>query len=100
MTIYLIVALNLSITLLNIYIAIRIWLLGRLLARIGAIVVRYENFLNLALQATPAILDRGQNNIYRARQRYELLRLQVTKIKQLIVLVNWSYQAWKRSKII
>ena len=94
--IYLIVAINFSITLLNIYIALRIWQLGLLVARINTILVSYEGYFNLVLKSAPIIIDRGQDNIHQIRQRYQLMQLQTAKIKQLIWLFNWSYQAWRK----
>ncbi|WP_144054378.1 hypothetical protein [Pleurocapsa sp. PCC 7319] len=67
-----------------------------ILARITAILINYENYFNVVLNAAPQIIYQGQNNLYHVRQRYQLLQLQVTKIKQLIWLLNWSYQIWRR----
>ncbi|MCC0177166.1 hypothetical protein I4641_09270 [Waterburya agarophytonicola K14] len=92
--IYLIVAINLSITLLNIYIAIRIWQLGLLIARITAIAINYEKYFSLAFQAAPVILARGQHNIHQTRQSYQLLQWQIAKVRQIIWLINWSYTTW------
>ena len=92
LTIYLIVAINLSITLLNVYIAIRIWQLGRVIARITTRVNRYEIYFQFTLTTVPIVLHRSQNNLRQLRQRYQLLQLQITKIKQLIWLINWSYK--------
>ena len=94
--IYLIVAINFSISLLNIYIALRIWQLGLLVARINTIIINYEAYFYLVLKSAPTIIDRGQNNICQIRQRYQLLQLQVANIKQLIWLINWSYTAWRK----
>ena len=94
--IYLIVAINFSISLLNIYIALRIWQLGLLVARINTIIINYEAYFNLLLKSAPIVIDRGQNNIHQIRQRYQLLQLQVAKIRQLIWLINWSYTAWRK----
>lgn len=93
--IFLIVAINLSITFLNVYIAIRIWQLRRLIVRIADILINYENYFNFVLKATPIIIGRGQSNIYQVRRQYQLFQLQVTKIRQLIWLLNWSYRAWR-----
>jgi hypothetical protein len=90
--IFLIIAVNLSITLLNIYIAIRIWQLRQLIARIATILISYEGYFNTVLRVAPKVLDRGQNNIYLARRRYQILQLQVAKIKQLIWLFIQSYR--------
>ena len=94
--IFLIIAVNLSITLLNIYIAIRIWQLRIIIARIATILVNYESYFNILLQAAPLVMDRGQQNIVLVRQRYELLQLQTAQIKQLFWLLNQSYQIWRR----
>lgn len=98
--IYLIVAINLSITLLNIYIAIRIWQLGLLVARISTIIGNYESYFNLVLKTAPIIIYQGQDNIHQARQRYQLLQLQASKLRQLVWVINWSYRTWHKSKIV
>jgi len=92
--IFLIVAINLSITFLNVYIAIRVWQLRSLVARITNILINYESYFNVVLQATPVVVYQGQSNIYQARQQYQLFQLQLTKIRQLIWLLNWSYRTW------
>ena len=95
--IFLIVAVNLSITLLNIYIAVKIWQLRLLLARITAIMVNYESYFSVVLKFTPKVVCQGQQNIYLVRQRYQLIQLQLTKVRQLIRLLNWSYQVWRKT---
>lgn len=95
--IFLIIAVNLSITLLNIYIAIRIWQLRQLVARIATILVNYERYFKLVLRVSPRVLYRGQNNLYLIRQRYQLLQLQATKIRQLIWLLSQSYRILRRT---
>lgn len=97
--IYVIVAINLSITLLNIYIALRIWQIRLIIARITAILINYENYFNLVLNVTPQLIYQGQNNLYHARKSYQLLQLQVTKTRQLIWLLNWSFQIWRKRQI-
>ena len=94
--IFLIIAVNLSISLLNIYIAIRIWQLRILTARITAILNNYENYFHLVLSIAPKVIGRGQNNIELARQRYQTLQLQAVEIKQLIWLLSQSYQIWRK----
>jgi hypothetical protein len=94
--IFLIIAVNLTISLLNLYIAIRIWQLRILTARITAILINYESYFNLVLSVAPKVIEQGQNNIERARQRYQTLQLQAIKIKQLIWLLSQSYQIWRK----
>lgn len=94
--IFLIIAVNLSITLLNIYIAIRIWQLRIIIARITAIFINYESYFSVLLQAAPQVMGRGRQSISSTRQRYLLLQQQTTKLKQLFWLLNRSYQMWRR----
>lgn len=94
--IFLIIAVNLSITLLNIYIAMRILQLRVLISRITAILINYERYFHVLLITAPEVINQGRNNIYHVRQRYKLLQLQITQIKQLIWLVNQSFQVWRR----
>ena len=93
---FLIIAVNLSISLLNLYIAIRIWQLRVLTIRITAILINYERYFNLVLSVAPQVIYRGQHNTHLARQRYQLLQLQIAKIRQLIWLLNQSYRIWRR----
>lgn len=93
---FLIIAVNLSISLLNLYIAIRIWQLRILTTRITAILINYERYFSLVLSVAPQVIYRGQNNIYLIRQRYQLLQLRIVQIKQLILLLNQSYRIWRR----
>jgi len=94
--IFLIIAVNLSITLLNIYIAIRILQLRILISRITNILINYERYFQVLLITAPKFINQGQNNIYHLRQRYQLLQLQINQIKQLIWVINYSLQVWRR----
>ena len=94
--IFLIIAVNLTITLLNIYIAIRIWQLRILTSRIAVILINYEAYFNVLLGAAPQVLNHGKNSVSQIRHRYQLLQLQTARLKQLIWLINRSYRIWSR----
>jgi len=94
--IFLIIAVNLSITLLNVYIAIRIWQLRIIVARIADILVSYEGYFSVLLETAPLVIYQGQQNVVRIRQQYQLLQLQTTKIRQLFWLLDRSYRIWRR----
>ncbi len=93
--IFLIIAVNLIIALLNVYIAIRIWQLKELVSRITAILINYEGYFNLLLRVAPQVMYQGQGNISQLRQRYQLLQLQSIQIKQVIWLLSQSYRIWR-----
>ncbi|MEO0836453.1 MAG: hypothetical protein AAFY16_10825 [Cyanobacteria bacterium J06642_3] len=94
--IFLIIAVNLSITLLNIYIAMRIWQLRSLITKITAILINYDKYFNISLKTAPEVIDQGRHNIEQIRHRYQLLRLQTARIKQLFWVINQSYQIWRK----
>lgn len=94
--IFLIIAVNLSITLLNIYIAIRIWQLRILIARITTILINYESYFSILLPIAPQAIYQGQNNIAQIRQKYQLWQLQIAQLRQLFWLLNQSYQICRK----
>ena len=91
-----VITLNLIITIFNFYLAIKLWQLRRLVALIASALISCENYLSLVLVATPQILQQEQTNIYHFRQRYQLWQLQLQKIRQIIVLLNWLYRIWRK----
>ena len=95
--IFLIIAVNLSITLLNIYIAIRIWQLRQLVARIANIFTNYERYFKVLLRVSPKVLYRGQNNLYLIRRRYQIMELQATQLRQTIWLLSQMYQIIRKT---
>ena len=95
--IFLIIAINLLITLLNIYIAIRIWQLRQLITRIANIFASYERYFKVLLRVSPKVLYRGQNNLYLIRRRYQILELQAAKVRQSIWLLSQVYQILRRT---
>ncbi|BAZ43028.1 hypothetical protein NIES4102_00230 [Chondrocystis sp. NIES-4102] len=95
--IYIIIAINLSITLLNVYLAIRIWQFRCLIRRISALFNNYEHYFHVLLNFAPEFIYQGQSNIYQVRQQYQILQLQIVKVRQLVWLINWSYRSWRRT---
>ncbi|MEY2857308.1 MAG: hypothetical protein RLZZ74_1620 [Cyanobacteriota bacterium] len=94
--IFLIIAVNLLITLLNIYIAIRIWQLRMIIVRIANILLSYEGYFSILLQAAPQVIYQGQDNVSQIRQQYQLWQLQTVQFRQLFWLLNQSYQIYRR----
>lgn len=94
--IFLIIAVNLSITLLNIYIAIRIWQLRIIIARITTILLNYEGYFRILLPAAPQVIYQGQDSVSQIHQKYQSLQRQTAQLRQLFWLLNQSYQIWRR----
>lgn len=94
--IIIVIVLNLLITLFNVYLAIKIWQFCKLLGLITTTIINCENYLQAVLSIAPRLLQYQQSNIYLFRQQYLLLAVQLQKVKQITVLVNWCYRFWRR----
>ncbi|VEP13924.1 conserved hypothetical protein [Hyella patelloides LEGE 07179] len=97
--IIIVIILNLIITIFNLYLAIKIWQLRKLFRLITSALINCENYLYYVLLIAPQILQQRQTNIYHFRQRYQLWQLQLQKIRQIIVLLNWLYRIWRRYRV-
>ncbi len=95
--IILIIVTNILITLLNIYLAIKIWQLRQLIARITLLLINCEIYVRTLLYITPPIIYQSKSNIHLLRRRYQAIQLQIKKIQQIILLLNWSYRLWRGS---
>ena len=94
-----VITLNFVITLFNLYLAVKIWQLRKLFILITSALNNSENYLRYVFLLAPQILHQKQTNIYHFRQRYQLWQLQLQKIKQIIVLLNWLYRIWNRYRV-
>lgn len=95
LTIILIITINLSITLLNIYLAIKIWQLRQILSGITLFLISCENYLQVLFCLAPQAIYRGKSKIIDFKQNYQLLQLRWQQTKQIILLINWSYRIWR-----
>ena len=94
-----VVTINLIITTFNFYLAIKLWQLRKLFALITTALINCDNYLYAVLRVTPQILLKEQANIYHFRKRYQLWQLQLQKIQQIIVVLNWMYRTWRRMRL-
>lgn len=91
----LIVTINLFITLLNIYIAIKIWQLRQIIAKITTIVLNCDLYFYALLHNTPQLIYQGKDKIQNLKIQYQTLQLQLQQIRQILLLLNWSYRLWR-----
>lgn len=94
-----VLTINLIITTFNFYLALKIWQLRKLFALITTALINCDSYLYLVLRLTPSILLQEKTNIYHFRKRYQLWQLQLQKIQQIIVVLNWMYRVWRRMKL-
>lgn len=91
----LIVIINLFITLLNIYIATKIWQLRQIVAKITAVIINCDLYFYALLHNTPQIIYQGQHKIQQLKIQYQAFQFQLQQIRQIIFLLNWSYRIWR-----
>ena len=94
--VFFVVIINLLITLFNIYLAIKIWQLRKIISSVGSAIEQLEIYLSRILYITPDIIFQKKTNLYHFRQSYQLLELQLQKTRQIILLLIWTYRGWRR----
>ena len=77
--IILIIVTNILITLLNIYLAIKIWQLRQLIARITLLLINCEIYVRTLLRLAPPIIYQSQVNISLLRGKYQTIQSQIQK---------------------
>ena len=90
--IFFVVFINLSLTLLNFYLVIKIWHWRKVMTTITSDLINYESSVKSLLTNTTQILNQQQVNIDHARQQYQILHLRWKKMRQAIVLLSWIYR--------
>lgn len=84
------ILINFLITIFNFYLVLRLWQFRRLLKLLTSALDNCESYLTQVFILSPQILAKQQASIYLFRQQYQLLQLQLLKIKQLLTLLNGS----------
>ena len=95
--IFFVVVINLFITLVNIYLAVKIWQLRRQLKRTTKTLIRCEKRIHSVLSSAPQVILQKQKNIDNLGQGYQLLQLQLQKIRQLLWLLSLIYRFGRRA---
>ena len=90
--IFFVIFINLLLTLLNFYLAIKIWHWRKIMTTITSDLMNYESSVKSLLTNTTQILNQQQVNIDHARQQYQILQLRWHKMRQAIVLLSWLYR--------
>jgi hypothetical protein len=93
--IILIISINILITILNVYLAIKIWQLRQVIARITLLLINCEIYVRTLLYIAPPVIYQGNRNIHLFKSKYQATQLQIKKIQQMILLLNWSYRLWR-----
>ncbi len=90
--IFFVVIINLFITFINIYLAVKILQLRQILVKKTRILIRCEQRIHSVLSSAPQCILQGQKNIDHLYNRYQTLQLQVQKTHKLIAVVSLIYR--------
>lgn len=90
--IFFVVVINLLITLVNIYLAVKILQLRQLLVKTTNALLRCEQKIQVLLSSAPQIILKGQKNLDHLQKRYQLLQMQLQKIRKLLALLSLIYR--------
>lgn len=91
-----IIVVNLCITVVNFYLAVKIWQLRQWLIWATKTLIYCEGSIQDLLFFGQIILYQKQKNINDLRQRYQLLQLQWHRIKQILFLLNLMVRLWRK----
>lgn len=91
-----VVVINLAIALILLFLAWQFWQLRQRLAIVADTLIAVERSTHEVLRGAPASISLGQQGIHRLRQGNKPLQLQLQQVRQVLSLVVFGQQAWKR----
>jgi hypothetical protein len=89
-----VVAINLILSALLLYLARRIWHIRQRLTRIADTLIAIERCTHSLLRDAPEIIYCGQDSIYRLRQGSEPVQLQLQQLRQTLSLLVIGWRTW------
>jgi hypothetical protein len=87
---------NLFITIINIYLALKIWKVRQVLVQVTDALQKSEVNARVLCRLTPRLLVRQQKNLAYCRERYQTLELQIEQIRKILILLIWLFKVWQR----
>ncbi len=91
-----VVVINLAIAVILLYLAWQLWQLRQRLANVANTLIAAERSTHAVLRGAPESISLGQQGIYRLRQGNKPLQLQLQQVRQVLSLVVFGQQAWRR----
>ncbi len=85
---YIVIALNLLISLLCLFVAFRVWRLRQTLSRVADALVKAERKTHAILHKAPHSIIKGQRGTSTLQRRYRSLMNQVRQVQQILAIVS------------
>ncbi|NJR64157.1 MAG: hypothetical protein HC772_00585 [Leptolyngbyaceae cyanobacterium CRU_2_3] len=90
-----VVLINLLISLLCLYVARKVWRIGRKLSKVADALTLAERRTYAVLSSAPRAITRTQGGTSQLRQRYRQLELQLQKAQEVLALTGLSQLVWQ-----
>lgn len=94
-----VVVINLTLALILVYVAWRVWQLRLQLAAIAASLSTYERNIQAALAIAPKAIATSQLGIHQLRQP-PLQDLELLRLQQVLTLLGVAQQIWQQSRLV
>lgn len=94
---YIVIALNLLISLLCLFVARLLWRLRQRLSRVADVLVRAERRTHAILHKAPHTIIKGQRGTSALRRRYRSLINQVRQVQQILTIVSLVLEVGHRA---
>lgn len=91
-----VVTINILIALFNFYLAWQIWKIRRSIAGATKAIIASERNTYNVLHSAPDVIILGQKGSKTLREQYRLLEIQLEKLGQLLGILNFSQQFWRK----
>ena len=85
---YIVIALNLLISLLCLFVAFQVWQLRRTLSRVADSLISAEKETHAVLHPAPDSIIKGQRGTSALRRQYRSLMRQVSQLQQILAIVS------------
>ena len=92
-----VVVINIMISLILLYVALRVRKLKQRLARLANIFIAAERSSHRVLYGAPTAIFTGQRKVHNLRQRNQSPQLQMQQVRQIFSLIAFGQQAWRRN---
>lgn len=91
-----IIIFNLFLTLLNLYIAIRLWQLRYFLIKVNRTLMMLERRIYKIFHPAPKVIFKGYTGAHTLHQSYLKLLFQLELITKIVSLASWCSKIWYR----
>lgn len=91
-----IIIFNLLITLINIYLVLKIWKLRQLLMNVTDALQKSEVNARILFKLSPKLLLKQQKKLLDRRKNYQKLKIQIEQLRKILTIVLWVIKIWQR----